>query len=155
MSRLARTATTAGAVALILAGCESNRPADQVAAPAASAPDVSVPAASATPEAVVRAYVSALDAKDIAAAGKMLTSRHAEDVARATDSWFTNVRSLRALSVTPARTDPDHPGKVRVDVQLDLQMRSEISMSNGRTTWGYFLERDHADGRWLIADEGI
>jgi hypothetical protein len=44
-----------------------------------------------------------------------------------------------------------------VTVQFDLDwrwLRSDGSMPEGRTTWGYLLVRDSDDAPWRIFDQG-
>lgn len=119
---------------------------------------VELPPVAAGPEAVVRAYVDALDARDVNAARALLTAAHAASVEEAEDSWFTNVDSITNLEITaPVRVEPSRtfPQHAAVYVEFDLSQEQEISLEDGRLTWGYFLTRTSDGERWLIDNEGV
>ena len=120
--------------------------------------EVTLPPVTADPETVVRAYVDALDARDIDTARALLTTQQAALVEGAEDSWFTNTESIDNLDITaPVRVEPSSkfPQHAAVYVQFDLTQEHEMSMDNGRQTWGYFLTRGGADERWLIDNQGV
>lgn len=111
---------------------------------------------SADPASVVRAFVAALSARNIDTAKRMMTPTEAERVARSPDSWFTNVKSIKNLSMEKSQPDrrSGHRQAVFVPVEFDLQQRQMTSMPNGRTVWGYVLVRDTDSDPWLIDDQG-
>lgn len=114
---------------------------------------VAVPPDSATPEQVVRAYVAALNAHDCGTARDLTVPEEWSY----SDGWCEDVASLRHLdmvgSVTPS------PGKVdSVGVTFDLDwrfLRGDGSLPQGRTSWGYDLQRTSADDPWRIVGQGV
>ena len=152
---------SAGVALLLLASCA---PSDQGAGSTTGGPSTGwrfVLPVTATPEQVVRAYVDALNTKDVATARHMLTARRASVVAGDADSWFTNVESITDVRVGTARPEPlqgtaaqGYRHAIFVSVDFTLQQKHEYSMPNGPTVWGYVLVRNSAKERWLIVDEG-
>lgn len=121
----------------------------------------SVLSASATPEQVVRMYVQALDAHDIARAKTLLTSAHAQEVEGEQDSWFTNVVHISDLRLSePVPEDGQgtlaqgYSQVIFVPVEFTVTLKAQESMSNGHTVWGYLLARNSDAQRWAIVDEG-
>ena len=121
------------------------------------------PPAGATPAMVVRAYVSALDAGDEAAARRLMTPRFLRLVDGQTGGWFTNVESIRDLRVgrpilvTRGLTSTRrHRRVVYVPVEFDLTMEnpSLSGFLNGPNHWGYVLVRDTPDERWRVDEDG-
>ena len=110
---------------------------------------VAVPAASAQPGAVVRAYMRALDAHDAGTARALSTSDHRA----VTGSWLKDTSGLKALTVSAPITEGS---EVTVPVRFDLHEHwwtDDSSMGPGRHDWSYILV--HRQGRWLIKDEGM
>ena len=122
---------------------------------------VAAPPAGATAEEVVRAYVAALDARDVETARSLVTPHHAAQVERSEDSWYRNVVSITDLRVRPpvAQTGRGSQAEgyrevVFVPVTFDLRQRKQQSLPDGETPWGYLLARNAPSERWVIVDEG-
>jgi len=139
-------ATVTACMAVVLAGCAG-----------ASAEQVAIPGADASPTSVARAYVAALNAHDDRAVRKLSTTP--ESVA-----WLDDVEQISHLQVTGVRPEkPRWSGepagtKVRhVGVQFDVDWGrfSDGSIEDGHTVWGYWLKRDASTGRWVIFNEGV
>ena len=122
---------------------------------------VSGPPNNASPQRVVAAYVAAINAHDVAKARHFLTPAHAAQVNSETDSWFTNVRSIKHLDTF--RSSPDQSDARRlhyrfgvvVGTRFVLKQYKVESMSNGPNVWTFFLVRNNASQPWRIGDEGL
>jgi hypothetical protein len=122
--------------------------------------DVAVPAQKATPEQVVRAYLAALNAHDCSAARAMSI----EDAKDSTKVWCRDVASLADVTVKDHFAErpswSGHPASVqvaRVPVDFNLDWRpfhNDGSLAEGKTAWGYLLERPSTDAPWRIFDQG-
>ncbi|MDX6204448.1 MAG: hypothetical protein QOF39_505 [Frankiales bacterium] len=162
MRRAARSLLLPVAFALVVAtGCASGTPAPTGSAAPGT---VTSPAGGASPQDVVRAYLAALNAHDVATATRLLTAEHAHLVASEVDSWFTNVRSITAVEVGYSVPESGagsgslgagYAHVVRVGATFNLHQKDASSMQNGRTDWGYLLVRNADTQPWLIADEGM
>ena len=120
---------------------------------------VPVPPDDATPEQVVEAYVRALDAHDCDTAYELV-----DGDTDAAEAWCRRVASLEDLTVSPA--EPEEPAwsgraadeqVVRVPVEFVLTyrpLRSDHSMEEGRTPWGYLLVRGSDEDPWRIFTQG-
>ncbi len=132
--------------------------------------DVDMPAADATPEQVVAAYVEALDSHDCGTAEKLAATSKSTSTAQ----WCRNVSRMADVRVSDAISEASEysdPAGLRsstnqmasrevmyVPVTFDLQWRIfqlDSSMSEGPTSWGYLLERGSPSDPWRIFDEGI
>jgi hypothetical protein len=122
------------------------------------------PAAGASPEAVVRAYVAAEAAGDAEVLRALSTPRHWRVVRDAVDGPLRNPRSVRDLVVRPARVvrAADVPGGSRgsrqvrtVGVTYVIHQRRELTTFDGPRTWGFVLVRDDDAAPWRIDDEGV
>ncbi|MCL2554058.1 MAG: hypothetical protein FWE15_15455 [Actinomycetia bacterium] len=110
---------------------------------------VPVPAASAAPGDVVRAYMRSLDAHDGATARALSTSGHRP----VTGTWLSDTSGLRVMRVSAPVPEGS---EVQVMVTFDLHQHwwtDDASMRPGRHDWSYVLVRQQ--GRWLIQDEGM
>lgn len=110
--------------------------------------DVAMPAADATPERVVTAYLHALDAHDCDTAEALLAD---EDL-----SWCDDIGSLTRMTVHDHRME--RSGIANVSVRFDLDWRrfhSDSSMDEGMTTWGYQLARSSPGDPWRIVGQGV
>jgi hypothetical protein len=119
---------------------------------------LALPPVNADPERVVTTYVAALNAHDLRTARALLTPAHERLVESGEDSWFRNVRSVTHLHVNqPSIYRPHgHPPLLAiVGVRFVLDQYKVESMENGPTVWGYMLERQSPNQRWLIYDEGL
>ncbi|MYS22527.1 MULTISPECIES: hypothetical protein [unclassified Streptomyces] len=108
-----------------------------------------MPSAAAEPGGVVRAYMRALDAHDVATARALSTSSHRA----VTGSWLADTSGMKALTVSAPITEGS---EVQVPVTFDLHQHwwtEDPSMPPGHHDWSYILVRQH--GRWLIQDEGM
>lgn len=118
------------------------------------------PAPPASPSAVVRAYVTALNSHDTARARKLMTPEWAGVVSRQVDGWFTNLVRIQALRIGRPRSDRavgsarHHRFVLYVPVTFNLSQKKQTSMRNGPTTWGYVLVRDQRSARWQIDGDG-
>lgn len=120
---------------------------------------VPVPSRDASPEEVVEAYVRALDAHDCDTAYALV-----DGDTDGAEAWCRRVASLDGLEVSAAEDEePAWSGRdadeqvVRVVVEFDLTyrpLRSDGSMDQGRTTWGYLLVRGSQDDPWRIFSQG-
>lgn len=122
--------------------------------------DVATPAADASPEQVVTAYVNALNAHDCHTAESLMTAGAKEDA----KSWCEDVASLTNVNIDHHTTEPPQasghsaPDEVaNISVTFDLSWRpfhDDGSMDEGRTVWGYLLVRGSAHSPWRIFDQG-
>lgn len=139
MRQLARAATLA-AVAVMAVGCSND--------PERTVP---VPAADASPEELVRAYVDALDSGDLDTARAL----EAEGAGLA-DDW-ADVDSVTDLKVgDPFReTHRSSPRRQVVNVPVEFTVAGgDASLEDGRMVWGYILERRGAGEPWRIIGHG-
>ncbi|GMA35541.1 hypothetical protein GCM10025876_17450 [Demequina litorisediminis] len=123
--------------------------------------DVPLPEATAEPVEVVASYVAALDAHDCDTAVALAAPSFAE-TAR---DWCRKVAGLGNLEIgVSLDEDPAWSGlsadtevvSVTVDFDLDWRLfRSDVSMPEGATTWGYRLARASVDEPWRIVDNGV
>ncbi len=126
--------------------------------PSRQTEDVAVPAADATPEQVVTAYLEALSAHDCDTA-EALIGQGTTDVAT---TWCEDVDRLSGIEVDDHVMKPaDGSGAkqvANVAVRFDLDWRrfhNDGSMDEGDTVWGYRLVRDTAGSPWRIVDQGV
>jgi hypothetical protein len=115
--------------------------------------NIDVPPDSATPEQVVRAYVTALNAHDCGTARDLTVPEEWSY----SDGWCDDVASLENFdivgSVSPT---PDRVESVGVTFDLDWRfLHGDGSMPEGRTAWGYELQRTSADAPWRIVGQGM
>jgi hypothetical protein len=120
---------------------------------------VSLPPRDASPVAVVRAYVAALNAED----GRTVQILREGPVA---ESWLGNGNRISDLHVTGVFEEkpqwsglPPEARVVSVGVRFNLDRTIwssfvDPSMEEGLTVWGYQLTQDSASGRWMIFNQG-
>lgn len=142
---LAAAATSLAAVIAGAAGASTER--------------VALPPRDASPVAVVRAYVAALNAED----GRTVRTLREGPLA---ESWLGNVDHISDLHVTGVFEEkpqwsglPPETRVVRVGVRFNLDRTIwssfvDPSLEERPTGWGYLLTQDSANGRWVIFDEG-
>lgn len=121
---------------------------------------VAAPSLDASPEQVTSTYLDALNAHDCDTVEALATADH--DSAR---SWCRNVSGLTRIRIGEHVVEPpEHSGHsasqevVAVPVTFDLNwrpFRSDGSMPEGPTTWGYLLVRDSEHPSWRIFDQGV
>ena len=118
---------------------------------ACSRGSVPMPADSATPDQVVRAYADAVHAGDCETAGAL--------VADSSQSWCGNV-DITALEVTERTQEPkatesgDGPIIERVWVTLTTS-GGDGSLADGEQMWSYLLDHTGPNGAWRIYDQGM
>lgn len=132
-----------------------------VVLPPRQSADVAMPAADAVPEQVVTAFVAALNAHDCEVA-EALSAPEARDQSA---SWCRDVRALDDLGVSPHVLEPPQDSGraadevvARVPVTFDLDwrpLRSDVSMPEGATTWGYLLVRSPRERAWRVFEQGV
>ncbi|MGG5260641.1 hypothetical protein [Phycicoccus avicenniae] len=123
--------------------------------------DVAMPAADAVPEQVVTAFVAALNAHDCTVAEALSTPEARDQTA----SWCRDVGALDDLGVAPHVLEPpEDSGRAadelvaNVGVTFDLDwrpLRSDVSMPEGETTWGYLLVRSPRERAWRVFEQGV
>jgi hypothetical protein len=120
------------------------------------------PAGSAAAQDVVRAYVKALNARDVTTAKHYLTTAHATQIDGEYHGWFTDLISATGLSVHPASARGPYGGPaagyaqiVQVYVDFTLTWAHPETIPNGKDLWSYILVRNSDSDPWLIADEGL
>ncbi len=123
--------------------------------------DVEAPPPSASPRQVVATYLEALDAHDFETAGQLLAPGFRE---HAEETWFDDVDTVTDVEVgRPFQENPKWSGNppgvevMNVPVTFDVQWRwlhNDGSMEEGRTEWGYLLERSGPSAPWRIFDDG-
>lgn len=118
-----------------------------------------LPPASASPEAVVRAYVAAINRHDLATTTALLTAQAANNFNQ--DDSFSNIISISHLTISPARNESSsyaasrgYRQVVHVPVEFQLRQHRVESMPDGHTFWGYLLARNSDSQPWRILDEG-
>lgn len=121
-----------------------------------------MPLPEAPPTTVVRSYLSALNAHDVATAKALLQPHWRAIVTGEDDSPLTNIRNITNVRVgTPQPELPTLRGPykrwetVYVPVRFDLQQYRVVSMRNGRTSWGYVVGRPDSVSPWRIVNEGV
>ena len=122
---------------------------------------VAMPPDAAAPPEVVATYLAALDAHDCDTAVALAT----ESFASTAREWCDDVASLGDREVGEAvNEDPAWGGLpagtevVSVPVTFDLDwrwLRSDGSMPEGATAWGYRLSRTSPEAPWRIVDNGV
>ena len=131
--------------------------------------DVDMPASDASPEEVVASYVDALNVHDCDTAVALAAESHQESTRR----WCRSVAGLTKLQVgnpvvepsaisqrsdlTSSATAADATDVVRVPVTFDVKwrlFRSDASMTEGTTDWGYVLMRESPTAPWRLVGEG-
>jgi hypothetical protein len=108
--------------------------------------EVAIPADQASPEQVVRAYVEALDAHDCDTAATLNPD----------DLWCEDVESMDLIELRPVHSA--RARHVELPVRLDFEWRPfffDVSMDDGRISWGFILERDSRREPWRIVDQGV
>ncbi|WP_062201441.1 hypothetical protein [Demequina salsinemoris] len=122
---------------------------------------VAMPADDASAEAVVQAYLEALNGHDCDTAAALADA----DFASTALQWCDAVAGLDDIDVSQATEEdpfwsglPSDVETVSVAVEFDLDWRlfhDDGSMPEGHTVWGYLLSRDSADAPWRIYDNGL
>jgi len=123
---------------------------------------IAIPADTAAPLDVARAYVAAINAHDCHAARSVTVA----DSVDMTTTWCTDVRSLAVSEWrTPlvessgyyGRTAPQEVTYVPVSMTVAWRpFHDDGSMSSaGVITWGYVLVRENAGAPWRVADQGV
>jgi len=146
------------ASALVVAGAAT---AANLLLPPRQTSDVAEPAPDATPEQVVTVFLEALNAHDCGTAKAVVSESAKESVW----SWCERVAGLTSVDVGDHVTQrAEYSGRVApeevvyVPVEFDLSwrpLRTDGSMDEGPTTWGYLLVRDSPDSPWRIFDQGV
>ena len=129
-----------------------------LALPPRQTAEVAVPGRAATPEEVVRAYLSALDAHDCDTATQVV----ARESRPATASMCGDVGGVRRADDRRASAgEPVSAGLpagtqvVEVPVTLDVDWRLlHGAGERGPHAWGYVLARTSSGQPWRIVDEG-
>ena len=128
--------------------------------PRAFASAIEPAAATASPEAVVRAYVAAVNRHDETAAYALTTASRAATARSAVDG-VRNVVSISDLMIDDPRSEnaagtaaQGYREVVFVPVTFTVHQRRVASRPDGRTVWGYVLVRNRDTDPWRIADEG-
>jgi hypothetical protein len=157
MRRLLALGIAAALVGLAVAGTllYANRPPGQKR-------DVALPPRDASPIRVVRAYVSALDARDLATARRLVAPGSGQRVSPR--FWIDNLDSITGLRVQrPSPLPPRVVGRgpswqvVVVNVTFHVQWRwlhDQTGLPEGGKFWGYTLARSATTKPWRIIDEG-
>jgi hypothetical protein len=110
--------------------------------------DVALPDAAATPDAVVAAYVAALDAHDCETADALWAGPGPAA------SWCEDLASITLLS-TATHRGARNWATVGVGLDVDWRwLKADGSMDEGSVTWGYTLRRDGQGRPWRILKEG-
>lgn len=122
---------------------------------------VAVPTARATPDDVVRAYVAAYDARDLATVRAIDPGGGAVSRFRVMGSFSDLVLEDtrwddRTSLGAPAGADPDR-GRVYVPVTMTAHGMdtAELGFSDGPMLWGFFLERSGRSEPWVVVDQGV
>lgn len=108
--------------------------------------DVAVPPTDASPEDVVRAYVEALDVHDCDTARELNPDQ----------SWCEDVESMELVEIRPIHSV--RARHVELPVKLEFEWRPfyfDVSMTDGRISWGFILDRDSRGEPWRIVDQGV
>lgn len=159
MRRPTRRALLVAAAVVVLTGVAAA--VAVVVMPPRQSADVAMPPADAVPEQVVTAYVAALNAHDCEVA-EALSVPEARDQ---TAFWCREVGALDDLGVFPHVLEPpEDSGRAadevvaNVGVTFDLDwrpFRSDVSMPEGETAWGYFLVRSPRERAWRVFEQGV
>ncbi len=137
--RLALAALMASVLGLAgLAGCSRER--------------VPLPAADASPQDVIGAYIKAINAKDCDSLEAL------SDPGNSVNPWCSGIT---VTDVTLGAAAPDTccgPGNEHahvINVAATIHTRDgDSSMPDGEHAWGYLLVRDHDTDRWRVGDQG-
>ena len=109
---------------------------------------VALPPVAAGPRQVVQVYLEALEAKDFDTADELIAQSAGDDF----QTWFSE--SLDISNVEVGRSVGNSTvGEVYVEAFFDVE-GADVSLPDGRTTWGFMLERLSGSPRWLIYDQG-
>ncbi|MDQ1647132.1 MAG: hypothetical protein QOJ50_3316 [Cryptosporangiaceae bacterium] len=121
---------------------------------------VTVPSASASPEAVVRAYIQADDAHDERASRAMETPRFARQESRAKESGPAHLRILRVYGTFPGPASEATAGYAQVQrVMTDIEITDTWSIFGSRFDPGpeprdFTMVRDRDSEPWRVAEFG-
>ncbi|MFC4535627.1 hypothetical protein [Sphaerisporangium dianthi] len=140
-----------GAMLTLPAGCSSCR--------LPAGPPITVPPVNATPEAVVKAYLAAVIARDTKAARTLTTPKYWEVTASSPDgglnNWIT-IQDVDTGAPIPDTYEAESYRQVnRVYVDFTLRQCEEMTWQNGRIVWSYLLVRNADAERWRIASGGL
>ena len=120
------------------------------------------PPVSASPQAVVRAWIDAVVAEDEAAGRALSTPAFADaDREAGAAGWFANVLTISDLQVgepvpmTGLDSNESFAQVVVVPVAFQLAQKKEFSFRDGPVQWGFVLVRDRAGQRWRINEQGL
>jgi hypothetical protein len=112
--------------------------------------DIAVPAPSAPPLTVLRAYIAALNAHDTKTAKELVTPGFTPR----TDTYFS-VSIVEIVTVLSVSSLPPGPG-VDIKTRLHEQFRSAgPSEPNGVNSWNFYLARKGPAGAWRVVGEGL
>lgn len=113
---------------------------------------IPVPSADASPDAVVAAFIAAINARD---------SRTIAAITPPSDEplyteWFTSTLDHVSIDAARAFDEPSVPGE-NVYVHVDFVVRGgDGSFEPGVLTgWGFTLARADASERWLVVGSGV
>lgn len=117
-----------------------------------------MPPASASPEAVVRAYLAASTSHDVDTMNALVEGDHIGRVSRFDATW--TVRDVVASVPVPDPWIGDkhttYPEVVHVDVDLHMIKAHSLNFSDDTDTyWGYILGRRSPTAPWRIIDQGV
>lgn len=138
---LAGAAAVVGAASLLVAGWAGF-------APLPRQQHVQMPGAAASPVAVVRAYIAALNDHDL---GTMRALGAPGTPAASSDDPYVSIHLVKITRLVPA---PVGVGQ-EVDVIIRSQLRSFGASPLSVTDWGYVLSPTGPAHAWRIADEGV
>lgn len=119
---------------------------------------VPVPPRSATPEEVVRTYLEASNAHDVATMNA-LTAGNAPRESRFRRTWIVgDVKTYPAAPESAAGGSAAEGWRqaVRVDVDMHMVKGDDMNMPDHTDAyWGYILGRQTSSERWRIIDQGV
>lgn len=119
---------------------------------------VPVPSSSASPEQVVRAYLTASTAHDVATMNALSAGDRFERASRFKPTWMVS-----GVKTYPPRADGG-PGTawttwhqvVRVDIDMRMLKGHDMNFPDDTDTyWGYILARQTDHDPWRIVDQGV
>lgn len=151
LAALAALALTGASVA----GCGAGDTATVASVPTAA------PAPAATPQQVVRSFLTAAIARDLPTVRRLTTPAHFAMLRRAPDGELTNWLAVDDLRVGSPRRNPElvssrrYPDVWYVPVTFTLRQREVITFNGGPTTWGYVVARRGPSQPWRITEEGV
>jgi hypothetical protein len=122
---------------------------------------VTVPPASASPEAVVRAYIRADDAHDERASRAMETPRFVRQESQANEPGPAHLRILRVFGTFPEPAADASAGYAQVQrVMTDIEITDTWSIFGSRFDPGpeprnFTMVRDRDSEPWRVAEFGI